>query len=159
MAYEFQLDHWSFVEWSRDLDWIVSFRGGKTHMFHWLVWITLANDVKNGSARKEKPFLRWSCCPWKLFVCVIGRYSSELAELVPLLHSCVWYTHCPKRFNDFTMSPICRCHNDACASSFFLYAPKLLQCLSLSFDLWSKLFQISILRLCDLLNKLSVSFD
>ena len=48
------------------MDWIVSFRGGKTHLFHLLVWVILASDVKSLSALKEKWFLR--CCyrSWKL---------------------------------------------------------------------------------------------
>ena len=96
--------------------------------------------------------------PLKVIFCIIWRYSSELAELV-LLQLCVWYTHYSNRFHDCAFTLICRCHNNAYASSFFLYVPKLLQCLSLSFDLWSKLFQISILLLCNLFNKLFANFS
>ena len=57
------------------MNWIIGFRGGKTHLFHWIVSVTLANDVKIGLPLKKCSFkmlvfslevILW--CRWKIFV-------------------------------------------------------------------------------------------
>ena len=45
------------------------------------------------------------------------RYSSELAELIPLTHSC-GRTTCSNRLHDFSV-PIPRCYKDIYINSFF----------------------------------------
>ena len=69
----------------------------------------------------------------------IGRCSSKLAELVPLLYSRGSSTRCSDRLHDFSLA-IPRCYKDVCVNSFFPRTAKLwnslpIECFALTYDL------------------------
>ena len=61
-----------------------------------------------------------------------GRYSSELAQLVPLPYSQGRSSRYSDRLHNFSFT-IPRCHKDVHVNSFFPHTPGML-----SFDIWSK---------------------
>ena len=68
-----------------------------------------------------------------------GRYSSELAQLVPLLFPRGRSTRYSDRLHDFSVT-IPRCYKDVCVNSFFPRTAKLwnslpIECFSLTYDL------------------------
>ena len=68
-----------------------------------------------------------------------GRCSSELAQLVPLPFSCVWYTRYSDRLHDFSVT-ILRCYKNVNVNSFFPCTARLwnslpMKCFSLTYNL------------------------
>ena len=68
-----------------------------------------------------------------------GRYSSKLAQLVPLLFSRERSTRYSDRLHDFSVT-ILRCYKDVSADSFFLRTARLwnslpIECFPLTYDL------------------------
>ena len=58
-----------------------------------------------------------------------GRCSSELAELVPLPHSCGSFTSYSNRLHDFSVTFPPRCYKDFYVNSFFPRTARLWNCL------------------------------
>ena len=71
--------------------------------------------------------------------CYFGRYSSELAQLVPLSYSWGSSTHHSDKLHDFSVT-IPRCYKDDCVNFFFPLTARLWSSAyrMLSFELWSK---------------------
>ena len=71
------------------------------------------------SASLEPLVHHWNMASLILFYrYYFGRFSSELAQLVPLPFSREWSTHYSDRLHDFSVT-IPRCYKDVCINSFF----------------------------------------
>ena len=70
---------------------------------------------------------------------IFGRYSSELAQLVPLTYFQGRSAHYSYRLNDFSVT-VCRCYKDDYIGSFFPHTVQLwnslpIECFPLTYDL------------------------
>ena len=101
----------------------------------------ICRTVGPSLAASLKPFAhRRNVASLSLFYrCYFGRFSSELAQLVPLPFSRGRYTRYSDTFHDFSVT-ISKCYRDAHVNSFFPRTAKLwnslsIECFPLSYDL------------------------
>ena len=110
MVSEHKSDLWDTVD--RAMKWIVDFSDGKTQLVSFDQSKTLA-------------LLMWNRWILSLFYrYYIGRYSSELVELVPLPYSQGRCTQYSDRLHDSSVT-IPRCYKEVYVNSFFARSAKL----------------------------------
>ena len=110
-------------------------------LINWVYWQKdITNFSKNWYFWQNKKLDYFSSSMLSLFSrYYFGRYSSELAELVPRLYSWGSSTHYSDRFHDFSVA-IPRCYKDVYVNSFFPHTTRLwnllaIKCFPLTYDL------------------------